>query len=51
MQHILIASILIEAKRDGRLAYSFLKVLKNYPAATLKILFNFSSVLKHLKPQ
>lgn len=46
----MISGLLIEAKKDGRLLNTFLQLIKHYPAATLQVLLQFSSVLKHLKP-
>lgn len=45
----MIAALLIEAKNEGRLMHTCIKMVKFYPVATLQLLFNFSSVLKHLK--
>jgi hypothetical protein len=46
----LIAAMLVESKKKGRLFITFFFILSRYPSACLRLLFNFSSVVKHLKP-
>lgn len=46
----MIAAILVEAKQENRLLKTFSRLMLNYPIASVQLLFNFSSVLKHLRP-
>ncbi len=46
----MIAAILVEAKQENRLLKTFYRLMLNYPLASVQLLLNFSSVLKHLRP-
>jgi glycosyltransferase involved in cell wall biosynthesis len=46
----MIAAILVEAKHENRLLKTFYSLMLKYPMASVQLLFNFSSVLKHLRP-
>ena len=48
MEQNMIAAILIEAKEARRLGAVFFKLFAAYPQAMLRLLLNFSAVLKHL---
>ena len=48
MEQNMIAAILIEAKQAKRLVPVFFKLFNVYPFALLRLLFNFSAVIKHL---
>ena len=50
MMQNMIAALMIEAKKNGKMMSTYLKIVQHYPVAAFRLLFNFSSVIKHLKP-
>jgi glycosyltransferase involved in cell wall biosynthesis len=46
----MMAAILVEARQEKRLLPTFYRLILNYPLASIQLMLNFSSVLKHLRP-